>query len=98
MSDAWKEREKAAEDLFFEKQNAEALNRLQARKTAARMSPVSGKPMEQLTVMGVVVDRCPESGGIWLDAGELEEILNKSKGSEGSSGFLTQLFTSVFKK
>ena len=34
--------------------------------------------------MGVVADRCLESGGIWLDAGELEQILHAAKGSSAS--------------
>lgn len=75
MSDSWDERRRAQEEGYFDKANKEALARLaQKQAQGQRMSPATGKPMEQLTVMGVVIDRCPETGGIWLDSGELEQI------------------------
>jgi len=41
------------------------------------VSPIDNKtPMQQLTYRGVEIDRCPVSGGVWLDAGELEKLLN----------------------
>lgn len=40
------------------------------------VSPIDGKtPMQQLVRNGVELDRCPVSGGVWLDAGELEKLL-----------------------
>lgn len=79
---AWDSRRRASEDAFFEKANQEALQRLKKREESSdkpRLSPITGKPMEQLTLMGVVIDRCKDSGGVWLDAGELEQILAASK-------------------
>jgi Zn-finger nucleic acid-binding protein len=38
--------------------------------------------MEQVSLMGVAIDRCPKSGGIWLDAGELELIIKASTESK----------------
>ena len=32
--------------------------------------------MEQICAVGVVLDRCVETGGIWFDAGELEQVAN----------------------
>ena len=71
MSDAWDKMEKAKEGSYFEKKNQEALARLKQKQddTKPRLSPVSGEPMEQEVLMGVVIDRCKSSGGIWLDAG-----------------------------
>jgi Zn-finger nucleic acid-binding protein len=40
--------------------------------------------MEAVTVMGIVVDRCVDSGGVWLDAGELEQLLLAAKDSQAS--------------
>ncbi|NQT77141.1 MAG: zf-TFIIB domain-containing protein [Bacteroidetes bacterium] len=37
-------------------------------------SPLSREPMLVLELAGVEIDYCPESGGIWLDAGELEAL------------------------
>lgn len=93
MSDSWDERRRAQEDGFFDKANKEALARLaQKQAQGHRMSPATGKPMEQLTVMGVVIDRCPESGGIWLDAGELEQIAKNLMVQPGSLlEFLAQI-------
>jgi Zn-finger nucleic acid-binding protein len=75
MTDSWDERRKAQEESYFEQANKEALARLARRKDQpARLSPATGAPMEQITLMGVVIDCCPASGGVWLDAGELEQL------------------------
>jgi Zn-finger nucleic acid-binding protein len=85
MTDSWDERRQAQEESFFEKANKESLARL-ARKQqqAVRVSPVTGKPMEQIVAFGAIVDRCTTSGGIWLDAGELDEVLAAAKESTHS--------------
>ena len=31
--------------------------------------------MQQIVRNGIEIDRCPVSGGVWLDAGELEKLL-----------------------
>jgi Zn-finger nucleic acid-binding protein len=85
MSDSWDERRRAQEEGYFENLNKQALARLASKKDhPARKSPATGKPMEQIAVMGVVIDRCVDSGGIWLDAGELPHILEASKESTAS--------------
>lgn len=85
MNDSWDERRRAQEDQYFEKANKDALLRLKEKsgegEPRVRLSPVTGKPMEQMTIMGVAIDRCRESGGVWLDSGELEEIISRSTGS-----------------
>ena len=96
MSDAWNDRKIAQEEQYFEKANKEALERLKKR-SSARPSPITGEPMEQVTMMGVTVDRCSKSGGIWLDAGELEQLMKASQGASGD-GSLTNFFSSLFKK
>ena len=51
--------------------------------------------MEQVALHGVVIDRCNTSGGIWLDAGELEQLIEASKGEEqveASSEWLSSFF------
>jgi Zn-finger nucleic acid-binding protein len=85
MSDSWDERRRAQEEGYFDNLNKQTLARLAAKKgQPARSSPVSGKPMELVTVMGVVVDRCVDSGGLWLDAGELEQLMEAAKNSSAS--------------
>lgn len=85
MNDSWDERRRAQEEGYFETLNKQAMARLALKKTQpARLSPVTGKPMEQITIMGTVVDRCVDSGGIWLDNGELEQIIAAAKDSKAS--------------
>jgi hypothetical protein len=75
MSDSWDDRRKAQEESYFDKVNKQALERLALKKQEApRISPVSGKPMEQFCALGVVLDRCSETGGVWFDSGELEQV------------------------
>ena len=75
MSDGLEKRKKALEEGYFQKEQAKALEKL-ANKASARMSPVSGKPMRTVMYENVEVDICEESGGMWLDQGELEKIVN----------------------
>lgn len=97
MSDTWDERRRAMEEQYFQNKNKEALSRIKARETQKkRLSPITGEPMEELTVMGVIIDRCPKSGGIWLDAGELEQIIKTSKEAEGGENWLTNFFGNLF--
>jgi len=99
MSDSWDDRRRAQEDGYFEKLNQQALERLGARQGAkARPSPITGKPMEQVTVMGVVVDRCVDSGGVWLDAGELEEIMKAVGGSQNAAHPIKDFFGQLLAK
>lgn len=42
------------------------------------VSPIDNKtPMQRIVRDGIEIDRCPVSGGVWLDAGELEQLLNR---------------------
>ena len=85
MNDSWDERRRAQEEGYFDTLNKQALARLASKKgEPARLSPVTGNPMEVVTVMGVVLDRCVDSGGIWLDAGELDQLLTVSKENPAS--------------
>jgi hypothetical protein len=82
---------KAKEESYFEKKNREALERLAKKndEDAPRPSPITGKPMVQEVLSGVVIDRCPDSGGIWLDAGELEQLIDAAgTGTEENNAVL----------
>ena len=98
MSDSLEQRRKALEDSYFQKMEEEAIKRLGERQNAGqeRKSPITGKPMEQINISGIVVDRCVDSGGIFLDAGELAEIIKASMQAEAENsgwlgGFLKKL-------
>ncbi|MBZ0173630.1 MAG: zf-TFIIB domain-containing protein [Phycisphaerales bacterium] len=38
------------------------------------INPLNGIAMEKLDIGGVRIDRCPETGAIWLDRGELARV------------------------
>lgn len=78
---SWDEMRKAKEESYFDKRNREALERMTAfQKEKPRLSPITGEPMNKEIVYGVVIDRCPTSGGVWLDHGELEQLLKVERG------------------
>lgn len=99
MNDSWDKLRRAKEDEYFDKENKNALKRIRADDSKPRLSPITGDPMEQVLIDGVTVDRCKTSGGIWLDAGELEEILKQSQAKGGVEGdWFKNFFASIFSK
>ena len=92
MSEDLTKRGKALEDQYFaqeEKKNTAHLATLASNK----LSPVTGKLLSQKVINGVTVDICEESGGVWLDKGELE-ILMKSHKDE--KDFFTKFVEGLF--
>jgi len=79
MSDDLK-KAKLRENAYFEKIEAEAKKRIKEKleNEKVRLSPVSGNPLVPVNMSGVIVDQCPDSGGVWLDKGELEELIKIS--------------------
>lgn len=61
-------------------------------------SPVSREPMLVLELAGVEIDYCPESGGIWLDAGELEALFEDRDAADKLISSLREDTTSREKK
>ena len=43
------------------------------------VNPLNGVAMEKFAIDDVVIDRCPETGAIWLDRGELSRLGALSK-------------------
>ena len=39
-------------------------------------SPIDGTPMRTVRRYGIEIDVCPTTGGIWLDRGELEKLVD----------------------
>ncbi len=46
-------------------------------------SPASGQPMFVFKYRGVEIDYCGATNSVWLDAGELEKIMEKSEAGGG---------------
>ena len=38
-------------------------------------SPIDGAPMRTIRRYGIEIDICPATGGVWLDRGELEKLI-----------------------
>jgi hypothetical protein len=92
VSDIFEERRKGLEEEYFRRKDKESLQRLRdAIKEEAQKhgdEPVTmncprckGKLHAQV-YDAVNVDRCDTCGGVWLDAGELEQIV----GAENTTG------------
>ena len=91
MSDIFDERRRGLEEEYFRRRDKESLERLrEAIREQARESgdqPVTmacprctGKlHAEKYDEVGI--DRCDTCGGVWLDAGELEQINAEESGS-----------------
>ncbi len=50
---------------------------LQAKAEESRTCPVHSIAMSKEIVLNILIDRCPECHGIWLDGGELD-LLKKA--------------------
>jgi hypothetical protein len=54
---------------------------LEARQENSRACPIDGTPMSKSIAHLIVIDRCPECQGVWLDGGELEKIYARASDS-----------------
>ncbi len=66
-------------------------------KETRRRCPICGKKMDKVwtgKTPRVLIDICPAGDGIWLDGGELHDILQQmsSQGSPGVISFLGEAF------
>jgi Zn-finger nucleic acid-binding protein len=43
------------------------------------VNPLTGRAMEKFEIGGVCIDRCPRTGAIWLDRGELARLSSLGK-------------------
>ena len=88
------------EDEYFVKQDADLMKQRRAELDAQRAKqerashymkcPKCGGNLAEKPMNGVRVDVCTECGGIWLDAGELEQVRQAHK--SGVSKFVDDLF------
>jgi len=91
VANKWDERKKAQEDEYFVKKESELLAKMKAKqeteaKEAAKQAsfmrcPKCGEPLKERSFQKVLIDQCTGCNGIWLDAGELEQVAEKDEGS-----------------
>ena len=82
--------ERAKEDIYFAERDREMLTKLrgQLRKVAGPSAtlkcPKCPGHLETYTFHDVTLDRCHECHGVWMDYGELEQVVRKiSRGPLG---------------
>jgi hypothetical protein len=86
------------EDEYFAREDAELLRKQRERAQAAAAEaerkshylkcPKDGYDLQTSTFHGVQIETCPQCGGMWLDAGELEAVSH-----DEHSNVLTRVFS-----
>ena len=75
--------ERAKEDIYFAERDRELLEKLRDqskkldRKGAELRCPKCPGVLDAYLFEGVILDRCRNCGGIWMDKGELESVIRK---------------------
>ena len=90
------------EDEYFAREDAELMRRERERAHAAATAaerashymkcPKDGYDLTSSTVHGVQIETCPHCGGVWLDAGELAQVVH-----EEHPALLTRVLSDAFK-
>ena len=91
MANKWDERKKAKEDEYFVKREQELIAKMKlkqeaeakeaAKKAASMRCPKCGEPLKERSFQKIQIDQCTGCNGIWLDAGELEQVAEKENAS-----------------
>ncbi len=90
MSEIWDDRRKTLENEYFNRKEREAIEKLRGEMNAeeqAAAAPQCPRGHGALTLIKheeIEIDRCDNCGGVWLDAGELERLTEREKGSWAS--------------
>lgn len=93
LGDKLRDREKAEEDRYFAQQDREKLEKLRDEKQAPvelGRCPRCGTPLDERTVDEVPIDVCDGCGGVWLDKGELEQLIERE-----TEGWASRWFRNV---
>ena len=97
MSNPLDDRKKALEEDYFRRKEQEAIEKLRAKMQADEQTKAEAAALLQCpkceghlietTVEDVKIDRCSNCMGVWLDAGELEQLTKREGG-----GWLSRLW------
>jgi ribosomal protein L37AE/L43A len=101
MSNIWDKREKGLEEEYFRRKEQEQVEKLRAKRmeeeqrekaeASAVHCPKCDGTLVELSHEEVRIDRCNKCNGVWLDAGELEQLAAKGE----SHGWLSRMWQSV---
>jgi len=100
MADIFDDRRKGMEEEYFHRKNKEAIEKLREKMKIAEEAKAAGTSsmqcprcdgaLQESMVEEVSINTCEKCGGVWLDSGELETLINREK---GSSGWFSRLWT-----
>jgi hypothetical protein len=82
-----REKRKAEEDTYFAEQDRAKLEKLRqaaGQPTWAGMCPRCLVKLNQREHHDVQIDECPKCGGLWLDKGELQALIEREDESWAS--------------
>lgn len=90
MADAFDDRRRGLEEEYFQRKNKEAIEKLRekikvaedakAAGTSSMSCPRCGGSLKEGKFEDVSIDTCEKCAGVWLDAGELEQLTQREKG------------------
>jgi len=90
MADAFDDRRRGLEEEYFHRKNKEAVEKLRekmkvaeeakAAGTSTMICPRCGASLKESKFEEVSIDTCEKCGGVWLDAGELQQLTQREKG------------------
>ncbi|HYY41603.1 MAG TPA: zf-TFIIB domain-containing protein [Pyrinomonadaceae bacterium] len=86
MSEIFDDRRKALEEEYFRRKEQETIEKMreqmaaEAEAAAAPKCPRCATVLTEIEHEGVKVERCPNCHGVWLDAGELEQLTRREEG------------------
>ena len=99
MSNLMDERRRGLEEEYFHRKERQAIEKLRAKMTAEEQAkaaeaaslhcPKCAGALEAVILEGAQIDVCKKCGGVWLDAGELEQLSKRQSG-----GWLSKLWES----
>ncbi len=94
MSIELEDRGKALEDEYFFKKEKELVAKMKEKieaekETEARLDcPKCDGKLNEIAYENIQIDACEKCGGVWLDSGELAQVLHKDDGKGWISRFL----------
>ncbi len=91
MSNPLDDRKRALEEEYFRRKEQEAIEKLRSQMAAGQQAdeasaaalqcPRCDGQLAETAFENVRIDRCGKCGGVWLDAGELEQLTKRESGS-----------------
>jgi ribosomal protein L37AE/L43A len=95
MSDKLEERGKALENEYFRRKEQELIKKMKAKLEAEKTTdlklecPKCDGHLLETEYEGIAIDACDKCSGVWLDAGELAQVIDKNE----DSGWLSRFFS-----